>query len=169
MAANYAQIFQILIFTHFGINWVPIKTYLNDIGSTTDLIEKILALKVTCLRKALFYCEKQVPTPQLSQAATGERKDARTWNLGYFRFTTRVTFERNKKKIQEGHVGTFLKIWWFHMEWPYRPAFCACISSSTSCACNLNYVHVTFCAKIEHWFLLTKHLSWRGTSEIKLV
>ena len=51
---------------------------MNEIGSTTDLIEKILALKVTSLRKALFYCKKPVPTPQLSHAATGERKDART-------------------------------------------------------------------------------------------
>ena len=49
--------------------------HVNDIGSTTDLIKKILALKVTSLKKAPFYYEKQVRRPELLQAATGERKD----------------------------------------------------------------------------------------------
>ena len=104
---EFSKFLSLPILVLIGSQW----THINDIGSTTDLIEKILALKVTSSRKALFYCEKQVPTPQLSQAATGERKESRTWNLEIFRLTIRVTFERNKKKIQEGHVGTFIKIW----------------------------------------------------------
>ena len=47
-----------------------------------------------------------------------ENTYAPTWNLGFFRLTIRVTFETKEKKIQAGHVGTFLKIWWFLMEWP---------------------------------------------------
>ena len=58
---------------------------------------------------------KQVPIPQLLQAAAGEQKYARTWNFEFFCLTIRVTFEQNKKKIWKGHVGG---ICWFHMEWP---------------------------------------------------